>query len=113
MKSKKPLKETLAANAEAWRALFAINGGKDTDGTFGSNRYALEFVANFGTDFVSAPFPADLKRGVPRLCYMNAYNLATSTGLEYVEGYALSADLERVGMGAYPVEHAWRRDRAG
>ena len=61
-----------------------------------------EFILRHGRVFEWKPFPAQLTRGAPRQCYLNATLLAfRSAGYIYVEGYAVAPNL---GM---PVEHAW------
>jgi hypothetical protein len=107
------LKHILTTDAEKWREVFAMSGRPDRNGSFGAKNVALEFIAEYGTDFKSAPYPKDWERGEPRLCYMNAYKLAESHGLNYVEGFGLSANLAKIGLTHFPVEHAWCVDDDG
>lgn len=47
------------------------------------------------------------RRGQPRECFKNAYRLADSLTIAYVEGFALTAGLP------FPVAHAWCVDDDG
>ena len=72
-------------------------------------RYAgpADLLLQTGTVWTPAPLPADIRPGIPRVCFENAYRLARRSrgALRYVEGYALGYLL--------PVEHAWCVDAEG
>jgi hypothetical protein len=57
-----------------------------------------EFVLKNGEYMQPWPLPEHIKFGESKMCFMNAFQVAESHGLEYVEGYAVSI---------IPTMHAW------
>lgn len=55
-----------------------------------------------GRSYTPAPRPAGIKRGIPKWCFDNAIEVYNLHGLQYVEGFAISANI--TGM---PIHHAW------
>jgi hypothetical protein len=72
----------------------------------GFNYGLHSFIFHFGLNFIPAPLPANIERGIPKECFRNAALLALETGLTYCEGYANSS----LGI---PLEHAWVINQAG
>jgi hypothetical protein len=68
-------------------------------------RGPADLLVQHGRAFTPQPLPRRYRRGLPHLCYDNAFTLAARTrgALRYCEGYA---------AGIIPVEHAWCIDAA-
>jgi len=94
-----------------------VGGGMASAGS-GLTDY-LDFVANVsvrskeavvlehGQFFEPQPLPKKYQYGQAKLCFMNAYQLAYRTGLQYAEGFAFPDFLE------IPIHHAWVVDQDG
>lgn len=69
-----------------------------------------EFFLKHGRSFMPRPFPSKYRkwRGKPKACLYNAVELALSSELDYVEGYALPAKGLQL-----PMPHAWCVDGGG
>jgi hypothetical protein len=71
-----------------------------------------QWLLKFGREFDFRPRPEWLPRGVPNLCFANAFSLAASTegrekGLHYTEGYVRDPDCP------INIHHAWCVDLDG
>ena len=82
------------------------HGEHETSGKKLSNKYLCleDFVLKNGKRFTLAPLPSGVKSGELRHCFENAFHLACSSNLTYVEGYANEV---------VPVLHAWCIDNKG
>jgi hypothetical protein len=64
-----------------------------------------QYILNHGREYGPRVFPKGIKKGTPRLCYMNAFDLASRNHkFKYVEGVATNV---------IPVDHAWCVNEAG
>lgn len=65
-----------------------------------------EGLLKIGREFVGGTLPDDLKRMTPRMCFKNAFTLATSHhNFTYCEGFALRIDMPLL------IHHAWVIDQ--
>lgn len=64
------------------------------------------YLLEHGQEWEASPLPEDIEQGDPKMCFVNAYNLARRNPgrLFYVEGYATAV---------IPTDHAWCVDRQG
>jgi len=63
-----------------------------------------QFLVEHGSFYRPAALREDVKRGVIKQCFDNAYKLALRRRWRYVEGYAISSTLP------LPIHHAWAID---
>ncbi|WP_370284915.1 hypothetical protein [Pseudooceanicola nanhaiensis] len=68
---------------------------------FGQEAMA-RFLAAHGTRKRATPLPAEVRLGIPREAFRNAWDLALTSRAEYWEGYAWHPE-----CGALPFHHAW------
>lgn len=74
---------------------------------FGPMADRARFLLRRGRGFRTGRHTYSGPRGTPKLCFMNAGNLAISNPeMTYVEGYVRL-------MGSIPIEHAWCIDDSG
>lgn len=69
----------------------------------------LAYLRNAGArDWTPAPLPDDMKRGIPKACFMNAtHAVLADPDLDYCEGVAFVPELP------FGFLHAWAVDAAG
>jgi hypothetical protein len=83
------LETTRAAEIQQWLETLKRAGSKSG-----------EFLLKYGKAYPTTAHSWDGERGQEKMCYRNAYHLATSDPrVTYVEGY--------VHIGILPIEHAW------
>ena len=74
---------------------------------FGHPALMQRFIKSKGSvQPVLAHLPKSIKRGLPRNCFQNAYNLAMM-GFRYVEGYGVTPAIPLL------IHHAWVLDEQG
>lgn len=61
-----------------------------------------ELLIHKGQEFVAAPRPVTMRRGVPKQCFKNAALMAIGKGYDYVEGL-----LARPVVPGIAIHHAW------
>ena len=67
-----------------------------------------ELVLDCGVETSFAPLPKNIKRGLPKSCYYNCFQLLREDlNLTYSEGYALDLEL------LLPLIHAWLVNKDG
>lgn len=71
------------------------------DGPYGSLPMA-QFLQAHGVLSMGAPRPVGLRRGRPRECFRNAWDLCLGRGMDYWESWAWDPR-----VGAMPFHHAW------
>lgn len=59
------------------------------------------FVLTHGREMIAQPRPVWCERGTPKECFSNATHLSIRTGLTYVEGFVVRADIP------IPILHGW------
>jgi len=65
------------------------------------------FILECGEDYIPAKRPKGVRKQADKMCFRNATQLALSNrDLEYVEGFAVNADI------GFPLMHAWCVDKA-
>lgn len=70
-------------------------------------RGGADFVLRHGVEYAPRQLPERFRHAAPGLCYANAISASIVYGVEYVEGYALDPDLQKV------FAHAWNADEGG